>query len=300
MILLTLLACEANQLSQPWLVDRTRILGVQAEPAEPQPGDLVRFSSLAVDPEAGGISSVTWLGCLVEDSNAFGCSPDFARIEELLAVDVESLPPLEQLQWFKDLQAAGMLGVEPDFPPSLTVPEDLLDDLDEDQKLEGKNYFLTISAMPAGLDLENAEDITDETLGELGNKRLPVSLGETPNHNPAITGVLLEGEFELADGDTITITRGQTYTLEPLVTPESIEDYVYVNSEGVAEDRTEEPYFTYYTTGGAFDQYIALHPHFDLQYTAPVDPSSEPETIWMVIRDRRGGMAWSTVHVVVE
>ena len=299
-MILTLLACAANQLSQPWLVDRTRILGVQAEPAEARPGDVVQFSSLAVDPEAGGISAVTWLGCLVEESNAFGCTPDFERIEELLAVDVESLPPLEQLQWLQDLQAAGLLGVEPDLPPSLRVPEDLLDDLDDDDKLEGKNYFLTLSAMPEGVDLQDAEDITDESLGEIGNKRLPVSLGATPNHNPIIAGLLLEGEHELADGDTVTLTRGQTYSIEPLLTADSVEDYVYVNTDGLSEDRTEEPYFTYYTTAGSFDQYIALHPHLDFEYTAPVDPSSEPETIWMVIRDRRGGMAWSSLHVVVE
>ena len=301
MLILTLLGCEVNQLSQPFLVDRTRILGVQAEPAEPAPGDRVVFSSLSVDPAAGGVSAVTWLGCLIEDSSSIGCSPDFDAIEELLAVDVDSLPPQEQLAWFQDLQAAGFLGVEPDFPPSMTVPEDLLDGLTEDEQLEGKNYVLTISALPIGLDeLEQTEDITDETIGEIGMKRLPVSLGTTPNHNPVVTRMMIDEEYELLDGDTLTVTHGQTYTIEPILSDDSIEDYVFLNKEGELEDRTEEPYFTFFTTHGSFDNPYGLSPFFETSWTAPVDVPDAPVTVWMVIRDRRGGMAWSTLHVVVE
>jgi len=296
-----LMGCVGNELSRAWLVDRTRILGVQAEPAEAAPGDRVEFRSLSVDPAAGGISTVSWLGCLIEDSSdSYGCSPDFERIEELLAIDVDSLPPQQQLQWFQDLQAAGVLGFEPDLPPSLNVPEDLLDDLSEEKKLEGKNYILTITALPEGLELEDPEALTDEAVGEVALKRLPVSVAETPNHNPVITAVLLENEHELLDGDTLTLSHGQTYLFEPLLSEDSIEDYVYINSDGEREERTEEPYFSFYLTGGSFDQSIALHPFLDFEWTAPVDPPEDPVQMWMVVRDRRGGMAWSSLTIVVE
>ena len=302
MILLSLLACEAQDLSQPFIVDRTRLLGLQAEPAEPAPGDQVTFSSLAVDPVAGGIEAVTWIGCLIEDSSSsFGCNPDYAAIEDLLAVDVDSLPPQEQLAWFQDLRAAGFLGVEPDFTPGLTVPEDLLEGLTEDEQQEGKNYILTVSALPVGLeDLENFEDVGDEAIGEVGMKRMPVSLGETPNNNPEVVSMRIEDEHVLLDGDTLTVTHGQTYSLEPLLSEASIEDYVFVNSDGETENRTEEPYFTYYSTHGSFDNPYGLAPFFEANWTAPVDPPDDDVTIWMVIRDRRGGMAWSTLHIVVE
>ena len=296
-----LMGCVGNELSRAWLVDRTRILGVQAEPAEAAPGDRVEFRSLSVDPAAGGISTVSWLGCLIEDSSdSYGCSPDFERIEELLAIDVDSLPPQQQLQWFQDLQAAGVLGFEPDLPPSLNVPEDLLDDLSEEKMLEGKNYILTITALPEGLEFEDPEALTDEAVGEVALKRLPVSVAETPNHNPVITAVLLENEHELLDGDTLTLRHGQTYLFEPLLSEDSIEDYVYINSDGEREERTEEPYFSYYLTGGFFDQSIALYPFLDFEWTAPVDPPEDPVQMWMVVRDRRGGMTWSSLTIVVE
>ena len=52
MLLLMLTGCNYESMSPSWLIDRTRILGVQAEVAgepglaEPRPGDRVGFRSL--------------------------------------------------------------------------------------------------------------------------------------------------------------------------------------------------------------------------------------------------------------
>ena len=51
MNLFLLLACAQDELTQNWQLDRTRILGAQAEPPEAKPGDTVQFRSLVFSPD---------------------------------------------------------------------------------------------------------------------------------------------------------------------------------------------------------------------------------------------------------
>jgi hypothetical protein len=300
LLLLTTLGCEVNSLQQPWLVDRTRILGVRAEPAEPAPGDMVFLSSLTADPE-NGIDAVTWFGCVYEESSSVGCELDTEALEELLAQDPESMTPQQQAEWYEALQATGFLGVEPDLPPRFRVPPDLLDDLSGDALDEGKNYIFNLNAIPGGLDFEEL-DINDQNQLEAGLKRMPVSLSENPNTNPTVVGLKVEGQDDwiVVDGDTLRLGAGQRYAFELLLADDAVQSYSYVNSSGETEDRVEEPYMSLYTTTGEFDQNIGLHPYFDFEYTAPTDPSADGDTLWAVVRDRRGGFGWLTIQLEFE
>lgn len=272
---LPLCGCLTQDLDPSWLLDRTRVLAVAAEPAEPAPGDTVTFTSLVVDPEQEPL--VLWVGCVLESSNSYGCVPD----EE------------------------GFLGIEPLLPPSLAVPETLLDDLEEDRRVEGKNYILTLSALAEDTDLSDPESITEDSVLEVAYKRMPVSESATPNHNPVFDRLILDDAFDVHPGDTVVVSQGQTYDLDPRLTAESIEDYVYVNNDGEAEDRVEEPYFTFYVTDGSLlPSYSLYDAETDstttTEWTAPVAPDSPEVTLWIVARDRRGGMAWTRVDFVVE
>lgn len=297
---LLLLGCEINQLARPTLVDRARILGVASEPAEPAPGEQVTLTSLAVDPEEG-IGAVTWFGCVLEESSGFGCTLDSEKLEVLFAMDLESMTPQEQADWFEQVQAAGFIGVEPDLPPSFTVPVDLLDGLTEEEAVEGKNYLFTLSALPGEGDLDALDlEAQGDTEAETGLKRMPVSLNPFPNQNPVIASLMLDGTFEVQDQDTLRVQAGQTYTFVMTLTEESVESYTFVNSEGVAEDRTEEPYVSFYATGGNFFQEVSLYPYLEAQWTAPVDPETSEHNLWLVLRDRRGGMTWASLNLIVE
>ncbi len=64
------------------------------------------------------------------------------------------------------------------------------------------------------------------------------------------------------------------------------------------ETRTEEPYFSWYTEGGSFDQPFSLHPSTDVEYTVPKEDFSG--FLVVVMRDRRGGMAWQVLRVTNE
>ena len=296
-----LLGCEITQLDSASIVDRTRILGVKATPAEPAPGDTVTFSSLAVDPESG-IAGVTWFGCVLEDSDSFGCELDTDTLEALFAQDPSTMTAQEQQDWYAELQAAGFLGIEPDLAPTLTVPSDLLDGLSEAQQAEGKNYMLTLSAIPGGLEIDDLDLDAEGTqaVGEQGLKRMPVSVGGTPNRNPEITSLTLDGEFDVKDQDVLEVRAGQTYTFQLNLSDDSVETYTFVDCQGASEDRTEQPYVSFYATTGSFYQTISLHPYLEAEWTAPIDPPGESHTLWFVLRDRRGGMDWVTVELLVR
>ncbi len=307
--LMLLTACEYEAMSPAWLVDRTRVLAVSAEVvgqpglAEPRPGDTVTFQSLVVSPDHEHFG-VTWMGCLPEDANDFGCEVDLDEVEALFDQDLEELSTQELLELLAQAQELGLLGIEPYLPPSLQVPAEVLDDLTEEERLEGLNYFLTVSAFPLTeneegelVEVEGLED--DEDLVELAYKRMPVSEATTPNHNPELTALQVDG-YPMAADQVVHVTAGQTYSLDPILGETAIEQYEYTTSDGVVETRTEEPYFTFYATGGSLAYNASLYPHSAVDWVAPDDEPGSEHRVWAVVRDRRGGMAWWTLDLVVE
>ena len=82
-----------------------------------------------------------------------------------------------------------------------------------------------------------------------------------------------------------------------VLSPDSVEDYDYITPDGEVETRTEG-YFLWYTEGGTFDINFSLFHVLQCR----VDRSQSPVrgVIISVIRDRRGGMDWEAIKVVVE
>ena len=134
-----LTGCNALDMAQTWQLDRIRILGAQAQPAEPRPGDQVAFTSLVFTPANQSLESVIWFACLPDGATSFGCSLD----EDLLD-SFENQPdtPEEQLELFQSLQEAGFAGIEPDLPLGWTVPDTALDALSEEEKIEAETRLL--------------------------------------------------------------------------------------------------------------------------------------------------------------
>lgn len=270
LLLFAVAGCTTQPLTPSWLLDRTRILGVQAEPAEPRPGDSVALRSLSFDPDQDLL--VVWVGCVLEQSDDYGCIPD----------------------------ESGFLGAEPIFPPTLNVPAEVLDDLAPEARAEGKNYILTLSALPGDTDLSNPDEISEDDVLEIGYKRVPVSETLEPNHNPRIESLLVDGDLAVAPGDTLVVERGQRYEIEPILSEDSVDSYTYVNEDGEPEPRVEEPYFTNYATDGQMVEPFTLYPTSAFTWEAPVDPEGAEQLILIVVRDRRGGMAWFSLPVQVE
>ena len=276
-IALSFLACTQDELTQSWQLDRTRILAAKAEPAEIRPGESVEFQSLVFSPE--NIESVVWFACLPESSTSFGCTVDPSVLESL---DSETPD-------FAALSEAGFAGIEPFLAPSWSAPEDALEGLDTAQRQEGLSALVTLTAIP-----ENANEDSDI---EIAYKRFPISESPTPNHNPTIVEMRIN-DVAYAPEETFIAQADETYTIEPFMSEDSVETYSYQTREGTSEDRTEEPYFSWYTEGGSFNQPFSLHPYNSVEWTAPPTPFSG--RIITVLRDRRGGIAWSWVRVEVQ
>ena len=303
-----LTSCGGEQLSQTWQLDRLRVLGAKATPAEPRPGEKVSFESLIFTPSDVNLEAVSWFSCLPTNANDFGCTLDpsvlealtnqfdtlsEAELAELFAAlfaaggDIASLPDDPLFAPLKQAYEAGFSGFEPGLMLGWTAPEDALDGLDERQQKEGLSAITTISAVPSEADDE--DDI------EIAYKRFPVSLADTPNHNPSILEIQADDSTVVG---TLYAESEKTYALNPLLSEDSIETYDYLPPEGDTEQRTEEPYFLWYTEGGSFDINFSLYPYSEVEWTAPKAPFEG--VIIAVVRDRRGGMNWSAIQVVVE
>lgn len=291
---LSAVGCGGSDLAQEWQLDRLRILAVRATPAEPRPGDTVTFDRLLYVPPDTTLETVTWFGCIPDGSVGFGCDFDPAILDQFADLDFANASPEELAELFAALEAAGFIGAEPGFAPVWQAPADALDGLSDTQRLEGRNAIVNITAVPS----QNPEDDT-----ELALKRVPVSENDTPNQNPDVTGITVEGQNFLGGSGTVDdpyiVKAGAEVQLLPEVTDDSIEEYTYVTTTGAVEARTEEPYWSWYTDGGEFAQNISLPPYNYATYTAP-DESEWTGIIAVVMRDRRGGMGWSQVHVAVE
>lgn len=291
MLALLLAACTTTDVAQSFEIDRLRILAVAAEPAEPRPGDTVRFSSLVVSPEVP-VALTTWFVCFVEESSDFGCAVDPSLTDDLAGLDPSTLTPEELAALYEELAAAGLVGVEPWLPPTWTVPDDALDGLDATEALEGRLATVTLTAVPD-------QPTVDEGDVEIAYKRVPVSLAATPNHNPAVTGFTVDGVSVPLDA-RLHLDRGQAYDIGVELAADAVETYTYLNLKGVEETRTEEPYFSWYLQEGAFEQAYSLYPNLAIRYTVPAAPTRREQSLWVVMRDRRGGMAWAELAFTVE
>ena len=305
-ILPLILGCSEDELSEPWQLDRTRILAVrptvQGEPdlvlgtrAEGRPGETLSFEALTYTPDDEPIGGVMWLACLDEENPNVVCNLT------ILTGKTKTTRASTQSPDSSDSSPS-----PPSFPSrgcSTAFPK---------RTEEGIPALVNVIAIPES-EMEKFEDEDeDEEAGpkldvdnyEIAFKRVPVSESTTPNHNPDIVDFVVAGE-RLNGAAGFTARTEKTYIIEPLLAEGHIETYRYRASSGEVEFRTEEPYFSWFTelgsastkNGARFDQPFSLIPYTSVEWTAPKDPGEI--IIHVVVRDRRGGMGWRSLTVNV-
>ena len=282
-VLVLLPACVVNadkyprprDLTPGWQTPTLRILAIRAEPPEIAPGGSATLTYLAADPE-DAIGGALWTACSPEETTPLGCAIDFSALDEDATPD--------------ELREAGVIGFEPGFPPVFEAPEDALDDVEEDQRPEGVQYTTQVVLLPP----EGAEPDDEVDFGtfESGYKRVVVSEASTPNNNPTIA------EFTVADvpvgEDEITeVEPGEELELGILIPDAAVETYEYINPDGQLEERVEEPFASWYATDGQGLEDTTLYPFTQADWVAPAESGVEGSW-YVVVRDRRGGIAWTT------
>jgi hypothetical protein len=266
-----------SELSPVWLVDRTRILAIQAEPPEILPGEAASFSALIPPLPGEEEQARIWLACPIEGGGiGFGCNTDLTALSE--TTDPAALAEL------------GFIGFEPALPPVYTAPEDLLTGLSEAERREGAYVLAQLASFPLS-SLESGDDTEDLDFSavEVGYKRLVVSEAETPNHNPALTAFFVD-EQKVLPGVPVVLDPRQPYRLSVELPEDQVERYAYVNPDGEREERVEEPYVAWFTTGGELLEEVTLYPYLEADFISP-GPGQEG-SFYAVVRDRRGGMSW--------
>jgi hypothetical protein len=271
-----------RDLSPAWLVDKTRILAVRADPPEIAPGESATFEALVPQPGVEDEWLRIWFACPPEDPGGigFGCVLDF----DATGTGTD-LPD-------------GMIGFEPGLSPFYMAEADLLDGIKDERELaEGLHVLVQIASIPLEL-LESADGQFDFNEVEIGYKRLVVSEATTPNKNPVIFEFVVE-RLSIPHGSIVHVEAKQTYEIGTIIAENSIEDYEYLNRDGVIENRKEEPYVSWYSTGGTILEEYTLYPYPESTWTAP-DKSGEAGVWYAVVRDRRGGMDWYEQAWVVD
>jgi hypothetical protein len=262
------------------IVTGLRILAISAEPPEIRPGEQAQVRALLVDPDAV-TDLVVWVVCEGQAATDFGCPFD--------PTGLDTATP-------EELLARGVIGVEPLFPPIFTAPEGILEGLDDRKRQEGVNFTVQALALPVPEDPDTSAsaDINFNEV-ESGFKRLIVGEAPTPNHNPGIEGVTVDGA-DIPSGATFVIDPGEPYEIGLRLAPDAIESYQYLNIDGEVETRTEEPFVEWYSTAGDVEEFNVLYardPTLGGVWVAPQEPGMEG-TFWAVLKDRRGGVSWTS------
>ncbi|HKA89769.1 MAG TPA: hypothetical protein VKE22_19035 [Haliangiales bacterium] len=236
--LLLLVACR-DELPKAELVNDLRILAMRAEPAEAAAGDTVAIDALVVQPDPPGPTERVWLACVTaQNGPATGClaptlpppcdvAPE-ARACVLGTGETASwrLPSIATVQGFVTLATAmtndgGIAGCAQALASGGVVPD-----------------YCRVAV-----------------------KRIPIlRAGETPNHNPRLDGLAIDGEH-----------------LAVALAPDAVE-------------AGENPFLSWFVTAGEVDHFRTDANGAGL--TNLWTPASQAGRVWVVIRDGRGGESW--------
>jgi hypothetical protein len=150
--------------------------------------------------------------------------------------------------------------------------------------------------------------VSDKTADEPGTVTCDVQ-ELLPNANPSLAGLVLHTSEDGLDvgypvGPVTFVQPGEELTLRPVVGESAREDYLYINLDDETECRQETPYFAWMSNGGSIgdtNTFIADVEDLDELANRPKSNTfemptekdlQEPVDLWIVMRDRRGGLAF--------
>jgi len=263
-------ACTPD-FAAPSDVTDLRVLAVQADPPEAQFDDAgvepVQVTILAVDPRSPAPIEVRAQLCAPTDSRR-----------------------CDQGQPIGDVPDAGL-------STALPLTSDFPDFLRSVAQRDDLNGF-------GGIRVQYSFSIENGGGPVYGSKLLLFSpRGGTPNHNPAVIGVRLTrdgvayGRTDPSPGDTIELPAEVEIGLLPLIPTTICEEYVTTDFRGNPVSLTEQPRYSFFVTRGAeigvdtADEPLDGVPPPD--GLSRITAHSGDGTLWIVVRDGRGGEAWA-------
>lgn len=167
------------------------------------------------------------------------------------------------------------------FTPEVdfTVPADALDGLSPEEQDRGIDVFVLLVVSAGGEQ--------DQAL-----KRVRVSTTDTPNHNPAFYTFTINDSLD----DVVNVQIGHEVDLVGTPTQGSIEMY----EDAALGIQPEQMRFNWFMTTGRLGNIISFGDDDGVGRTTFTPTSDEGSTVWVVLRDQRGGTAWVQRDVVSD
>lgn len=240
-------------------IEELRVLGVKAEPPSAKPGASVTVSALTANPE-NAATTLTWYLCNAPSDAQDGCSEN-----------------------------SGGTKLGTGTSTTLKVPADYLNaELTPAEKKNGRYLVVTLVA--------KAEK---ETV--VSTKRIVVQ--ETPtNKNPSLQDLKL---FD-TDGTTVmnqpwSLKLESNYKIEASVTTDSRETYSRTDLQGQTQDAKERLYISWYLTEGSYEKGYLSKPDdlANVLQTPKESPKEKEVTLFLILRDGRGGVDWKTFQLTL-
>jgi hypothetical protein len=285
------------------------------------PGDEVQLELLWHDPVAQPRSWM-WTTCLNPSSTTvFGCF-------QKLALDLGKLPPEQRLQAFH-LRAdpitskafeGNELAVDPMADPRtlfrVKIPNDALAQLAGGSPNARKAATLGVVFLACPGNLKPNPDtsarnalpvlcLDSKTGEELGSDKFTIGIRriflreKDENQDPRINGVLLNGQpwpeneprdiKAICNGDEARFDRCDGDGVE--IKPQLQDPYSEKGTDEFGETFNEQVVLQYYVTEGLF-QYDVKRAEDPKTRFAGRRGKLGPQTMWIVIRDNRGGVSW--------
>lgn len=264
-------------------VSSPRVLAVQSEPAEAQPGVPLRFRALIGDPAARA-STPSWFFCtapkppIENNSVARECLGSAAL-----------LPAGEGTEITASLPSDACARFGPDTPPGNFRPRD--------PDVTGGYYQplrVQLTDTDAAFHLQRVRcplaDASADSASELAAQYVD-------NRNPTLAPVRASSALD-------RIPPGATLELVASWSRADAENYAYFDrSRQSVTTRREAMRVAWYVTGGRLERETSGRAESDLEtstsnrWQAPDQPGSY--RLWIVLRDSRGGTDWASEDLVV-
>jgi hypothetical protein len=292
-------ACTPEDFPTETLVDRLRMLGVKSTPADLAPGETARLQPLVVDPTRAGQPTTTfWIGCDPDplNLNRSACSDPAVVNDPSRLGDMMSLPP--------GVKFIGLNG-----QALYSAPRGLFDALaaDDSARVTGTSgQVLTISIAEDVSPTASMEELRavfarvqqKEVKSLISLFRVRISEDPERNTNPRVTQLSVD-DVPWPAGARVMVKPAQQVRLDVEGPDEIFEPFTAQTPNGAAA-RTERVLIAWYSTSGRFtEERTALREGVKTKFTAPGGTSFDPVperrtgTLWVVLRDTRGGLDWS-------
>jgi hypothetical protein len=302
--LLGLGACAYDFERPSEVIDR-RILAIQVEPPELTGGaalpDSIQARALVVDPSAPqAVTAVSWWACMIPE-RAVGAGDSRCPEDDTTVLLSSGEAPLSSLS------------------QNIPVPEEVVGVLASGRDVAAPQILVQLQVGSEAGDLFAIKEVK---VTALANE------GQEPNRNPVLQRLMLDGEEWLPDvprtlkygecpeeekkaveAEDNSLVNVCEHDIEPVFDEAEAQFYFARGITGKLEPQRERLRFNWFADGGSFRRGLTLQKD-------PRDPSpdnigpkaewrepptkTERATLWIVVRDGRGGTHWERREVRFE